>query len=174
MIGTARRGRAPGLGSSICVVVAAVAACAGCVTGRPAASLGEDLRDIRAQIDQVRGRQAEVRRGLDALTMGPQCGSAEFARSSDPEALYREGYARHHSDDDAGAERCFALYLSLRPDSPHSDQALYWLGEAQWAQGNRAGAAEDWREIVRRYPDGEAAPQARRRLGMDAPAPSPP
>ena len=52
------------------------------------------------------------------------------------------------------------------PDHPYADNALYWRGECYYAEGKYEQAANQFRELTRRYPAGNKVPDALLKLGM--------
>lgn len=57
-------------------------------------------------------------------------------------------------------------FATAHPKSALSDNAVYWAGECQYALGHYPEAAERFRALVRRYPDGNKVPDALLKLGM--------
>jgi len=61
-----------------------------------------------------------------------------------------------------------AAFLVKWPDHPYADNAMYWRGEAYFARGEYARAAEQFEGVLARFPGGNKVPDALLKLGMCA------
>jgi tol-pal system protein YbgF len=57
-------------------------------------------------------------------------------------------------------------FLVRWPDHPYAENAMYWRGEAYYAQGEYLRAAEQFDAVVARFGSGNKAPDAMLKLGM--------
>ncbi len=57
-------------------------------------------------------------------------------------------------------EAVLRRFLEKNPNHPFSDNALYWLGESQYARGDYASAAKTFEAVVTRYPSENKVPDA--------------
>jgi tol-pal system protein YbgF len=64
------------------------------------------------------------------------------------------------------ALEAFAAFLVKWPDHPNADNATYWRGEAYYAQGDWAHAAEQFEGVVVRFPSGNKVPDSLLKLGL--------
>lgn len=64
------------------------------------------------------------------------------------------------------AEAQLRRFLERNPDHPFSDNALYWLGECQYARGDYAGALESFEAVVTRYPSENKVPDALLKIAL--------
>jgi tol-pal system protein YbgF len=119
-------------------------------------------------------RVAEYERGLELLRdQRPAEAEAAFARfvAAEPRseladnAWFWIGESRLVRDDAAGALVAFRTAVESYPDGNKTPDALFKLGYCLDVGGDRARAAEVWRELVRRFPATVAAERARERLG---------
>lgn len=118
----------------------------------------------------VLNREARVAR-IDALLMLQRTNAALAAletlpfdngrRSTELQVVRGELRARN---DCTGAERDFSAALSHTPDAGLLERILYGRGVCWSKLGNQAGAAEDFRRYIERFPDGAHAAWARRWL----------
>ncbi len=97
-------------------------------------------------------------------------GRADGPRSSalDPDAktAYETALAQVQGKNyDKGLEGLNA-FLARWPDHPYAENALYWRGEAYFAQGEYLRAAEQFDSVLSRPGSGNKAPDALLKLGM--------
>jgi tol-pal system protein YbgF len=86
----------------------------------------------------------------------------------DPEAkrTYERGLAQvQGKQPDKGLET-LAGFLVKWPDHPYAENAMYWRGEAYYAKGDYAKAAEQFEAVLSRFGGGSKAPDALLKLGM--------
>ena len=94
----------------------------------------------------------------------------ESVRSSalDPDAkkAYETALAQVQAHQyDRGLEGLNA-FLVRWPDHPYAENAMYWRGEAYFAQGEYLRAAEQFDAVVARFGSGSKAPDALLKVGM--------
>lgn len=79
---------------------------------------------------------------------------------------YEAAYAlvRERRFDEALAS--FEEFLRRYPQHPYADNALYWRGEAYYAQGQYLRAVGEFERLLQRFPDGNKAPDALLKLGL--------
>jgi tol-pal system protein YbgF len=95
---------------------------------------------------------------------------AEGARPSalDPEAkrasetALAQVQARQYDRGLAG----LTAFLTRWPDHPYAENALYWRGEAYFAEGEYLRAAEQFEAVLTRFGSGQKQPDALLKLGM--------
>jgi tol-pal system protein YbgF len=66
---------------------------------------------------------------------------------------------------DRGVEGLSA-FLARWPDHPYAENAIYWRGEAYFAQGEYLRAGEQFEAVMARFGSGKKAPDALLKLGM--------
>lgn len=60
----------------------------------------------------------------------------------------------------------FQHFLQENPDSPLSDNAQYWLGEADYVTRRFPAALEEFQKVVSKYPDSSKVPDAKLKIGF--------
>ncbi len=60
----------------------------------------------------------------------------------------------------------FMIYKSQFPESPLSDDALYWIGECYFSQEKYSEAIEYFNELILNYPNGDKIPTAYLKKGI--------
>lgn len=95
-------------------------------------------------------------------------GDAPRASALDPDAkkAYETALAQVQAKQlDRGLEGLNA-FLVRWPDHPYAENALYWRGEAYFAQGEYLRAAEQFDAVLARFGSGSKGPDALLKLGM--------
>ena len=80
--------------------------------------------------------------------------------TEEAQALYDRGYALYHQGRFVDAESTFQQFLQAHGGTELADNAQYWIGEARLARGDTKGALSAFREVARRFPDGNKVPDA--------------
>ena len=81
------------------------------------------------------------------------------------QALYDRGYTLHHQGRYIEAEQVFSRFLQSYGSSDLADNAQYWIAESRLARGEQQSALAALRETLRRYPQGNKAPDALFKVG---------
>jgi tol-pal system protein YbgF len=118
---------------------------------REVSELQRQQKDAQVGIDE-RLRQVEpVRVSLDGLEF---TATPEEKRDFDAamEVLRRSDFVR--------ASQAYAAFLRRYPDSGYTPSALYWLGNAQYANRAYKDAIDSHRRLVTQYPTHLRAPEA--------------
>ena len=93
-------------------------------------------------------------------------GPRSSALDPDAKAAYETALAQVQAKQyDRGLEGLNA-FLVRWPDHPYAENALYWRGEAYFAQGEYLRAAEQFESVLGRPGSGNKAPDALLKLGM--------
>jgi tol-pal system protein YbgF len=143
---------------------------------------GEDPNDKSERPDiRVTGAAGSVSPRPRA---GKSGGRARIEESESPSALRPDGAARSSAlDPDAKAAYEAALaqvqgkqydrgleglnaFLVRWPDHPYAENAIYWRGEAYFAQGEYLRAGEQFEAVLARFGSGKKSPDALLKLGM--------
>jgi len=96
----------------------------------------------------------------------PQASQSATASLDKPEDLYQSAYGHVLSGDYQVAEREFRDYLDIFPKSEKAADANFWLGEAQYSQGNYNDAAKTFLNAHQTYGKSKKAPEMLLKLGM--------
>jgi tol-pal system protein YbgF len=77
-----------------------------------------------------------------------------------PEArlIYESAYLNYVKGNYREAISGFESYLKIMPDSPLSDNALYWIGESYTAMGKSQNAVNTFQELMNKYPESNKKP----------------
>lgn len=144
-----------------------------------------ETRTLRGQLDelqhtvtQTQTQQRELYGDVDrrlAVIEGTATGAAVGAASSRP-----SGLPIPQGDDRANYQAAFDLlkdgkypeaisgfkqFLTTFPDSPLTDNAQYWLGEAHYVTKQYPDALRDFRIVLEKYPDSRKIPDALLKIG---------
>ena len=96
----------------------------------------------------------------------PQASQSSTASLDNPDDLYQAAYGHVLSGDYQVAEREFRDYLDIFPTSEKAADANFWLGEAQYSQGNFNEAAKTFLNAHQTFGKSKKAPEMLLKLGM--------
>jgi len=85
--------------------------------------------------------------------------------TSDPESLYQTAYNDYLRGNYDLAVREFQEYLANFPDTELADNAVYWIGEANYRQRRFRQAIEQFDAVLNRYPRSDKVPSAALKKG---------
>lgn len=80
--------------------------------------------------------------------------------------MYNNAYGDYLKGNYDLAIDSFRLFLQQYPNTPLSDNALYWIGECYYSQGKYSEAIEVFNELLLSYPSGDKVPAAYLKKGM--------
>ena len=96
----------------------------------------------------------------------PQASQSSTASLDNPDDLYQVAYGHVLSGDYQLAEREFRDYLDIFPTGEKAADANFWLGEAQYSQGNFNDAAKTFLNAHQTFSKSKKAPEMLLKLGM--------
>lgn len=96
----------------------------------------------------------------------PQASQSSTASLDNPDDLYQVAYGHVLSGDYQQAEREFRDYLDVFPTGEKAADANFWLGEAQYSQGNFNEAAKTFLNAHQSFGKSKKAPEMLLKLGM--------
>jgi tol-pal system protein YbgF len=96
----------------------------------------------------------------------PQASQNSTASLDNPDDLYQAAYGHVLSGDYQVAEREFRDYLDIFPTGEKAADANFWLGEAQYSQGNFNDAAKTFLNAHQTFGKSKKAPEMLLKLGM--------
>lgn len=108
-------------------------------------------------------------------TAKPQAGKSEPqpAESKKPatvnipaQEMYNNAYGDYLKGNYSLAIDSFKLFLQQYPNTPLSDNALYWIGECHYSQEQYQQAIDAFNELLISYPAGDKVPAAYLKKGM--------
>lgn len=128
----------------------------------------EAMEKLESRLESQELRIASLVARMDRLETStrdsawiPGKSESESAPSyTEPMTLYQD--ARHQLMEKrfVQAATLFETYVATYPDSEFADNAVYWLGECYYSQGNFSKAIETFKSLVRLYPKGSKVPDA--------------
>jgi tol-pal system protein YbgF len=133
---------------------------------RVAHPLAEQVTDE----ENPEGNQIESPPPQEQGDTSSQPSEAEEPPSISPNLSPNEVYNMARSDYLKGnfelAIEGFTIYKSQFPESPLSDDALYWIGECYFSQEKFDEAVEHFNELILNYPNGDKIPAAYLKKGI--------
>jgi tol-pal system protein YbgF len=164
-------------------------------SGEPAADRGAvadlsaDMQSLRTEIAELRGRvDVAEKKASDALRQA-SLARKEIARTRSDAAngegaaapaasgnipdeapakeiqFYREAYASWRSGNTDTCIDQFRTFLQTYPSSPYADDAAYWMADCHFKKKDYRTAVLRFDDVVRKYPEGNKAPDALYRQG---------
>lgn len=121
--------------------------------------------ELSEKIEMLNSRISDSESHLTRISA--KLGSQQKAESEDlsgisPEArlIYESSYLNYVKGNYDEAIKGFTSYLQVAPDSPLSDNALYWIGESYAAMGKNQDAVDNFRDLIEKYPESTKRPTA--------------
>lgn len=151
-------------------------------------ALQSEVRQLRGQVEELdnelrnlRTRQRDQFRNLDErMTMVEGGRSSPLGLDPEPDPLPRVAEALPPADEQRAYEAAFELLMSGNhdaaiprlerfmeqfPNGSYSANALYWLGEAKYANRDYQGALVDFEAVRSRFRDSDKAADALLKVG---------
>jgi len=72
--------------------------------------------------------------------------------------MYNNAYGDYLKGNYSLAIDSFKLFLQHYPNTPLSDNALYWIGECHYSQGQYQEATDTFNELLVSFPAGDKVP----------------
>jgi tol-pal system protein YbgF len=149
---------------------------------RSGADLNADLDAIQGRIGELEEQMRETLHRIEQLSQQVAAASEELKElpqraptqidpveprlpANDPETLYQEAYADYRAANYALATNAFHHYLETYPDSEQADNAMYWMGESYFAQGQFNQAVDAFNNVLSKYPRSEKVASAMLKRG---------
>ena len=121
--------------------------------------------ELSEKIEMLNSRISDTESHLTRISA--KLGSHTKTESDDlsqisPEArlIYESAYLNYVKGNYDEAINGFTSYLQIAPESPLSDNALYWIGESHAAMGKNQSAVDTFRDLIERYPESTKRPTA--------------
>ena len=92
--------------------------------------------------------------------------AASKLAADDAVTMYRKAYDKLKTADYKTSAQLFRQLVDLYPAHELADNALYWLGEVDYAQKNYRQALDTFRSVIDTYPTGNKAPDAMLKMGF--------
>ena len=125
---------------------------------------GSDEEMLRG-LSEVQQRQRDIAQGVDerlrrfepvTVTMDGR----EFTADPAEQAAFEGALAAFRKGDFVAAQSAFAGFVKQYPSSGYKPTALFWLGNAQYANRDYRGAIANFRALLQQAPDHPRAPEA--------------
>jgi len=149
------------------------------LTTRQLQSISQELAASRARLTTgavlppVTAGAAGAAAGAAATTGNDEPGAAATERpvasgssASTPEELYRSAYEDYMRGNYDLASQGFSDYRQRWPNTELTDNALYWIGECNDAQGETEQALEVFTQVLEDYPTSDKAAAAQLKKGL--------
>lgn len=120
--------------------------------------------EVNPGLDNESASLSDELPGVDAGL--PQASEQTTASLDNPDDIYQAAYGHVLSGDYQLAEREFRDYLDIFPNGDKAADANFWLGEAQYSQGNFNEAAKTFLNAHQAYGKSKKAPEMLLKLGM--------
>ena len=155
--------------------------------GTPLADLSADVQSLRSEIASLRGRvEVAEKQATDALRQATlvrkemartqseaaQAQAGAGAEPTVPEALpskevqaYREALAAGRAGETDVCIDRFRSFLQTYASSRYADDAAYWMADCHFQKKDYRTAVLRFDDVVRKYPEGNKAPDALYRQG---------
>ncbi|WP_421579363.1 tol-pal system protein YbgF [Shinella sp. M31] len=104
--------------------------------------------------------------GVDGGSNLPAASESSTASLDNPDDLYNVAYGHVLTGDYQMAEREFRDYLDIFPKGEKAADANFWMGEAQYSQGNYNDAAKTFLNAHQTFSKSKKAPEMLLKLGM--------
>ncbi len=104
--------------------------------------------------------------GVDSGNNLPAASESSTASLDNPDDLYNVAYGHVLTGDYQMAEREFRDYLDIFPKGEKAADANFWMGEAQYSQGNYNDAAKTFLNAHQTFSKSKKAPEMLLKLGM--------
>lgn len=126
---------------------------------------------ISAQINDLSQRLTGVAQRVDEMKYqvappGVDTTAQHEVVDAKPRELYDQAYLDLSKGNYELAKQGFEEYLRLYGDTELADNALYWLGEADYVLGNYQDALTKFRQAPSKYPKGNKVPAALFKVGL--------
>lgn len=155
--------------------------------------LQEQVRDLRGQIDTLKYQLRQNEQGqrdlyenldkrLSALENGGGAGGSDgmgtgsdggdnygaSSASGDPEvqSQYMDAFNQLKNGQYDGAIKDFNTFLDQHPDSAYSDNAWYWLGEANYVQRHYDESTQAFQTVVNRFKSSDKVAGSLYKIGV--------
>lgn len=147
-------------------------------------SLLQDVQRLREQVRRMRGQvqtlEHQIKRNresqqrmyqelderLTALENGGTAKGGNKASKAEIKESYLAAFDLLRNGKYNAAIGSFEQFNQKYPDNSYSDNALYWLGQARYVQGDLSGAMKALQKLEKKYPESSKLPSALFRIGV--------
>lgn len=116
-------------------------------------ALKEKIQALESKNQALEKKQIEVKKPLGKI------------KHTDPENLYKKARNLLIEEQYRQAADGFSAFINNYPDNSLADNAVYWLGECFYSEGNFQQAILVFQDLVKKYPKSEKVPDALLKTG---------
>lgn len=132
--------------------------------GEVARLRGQDESMVR-ELSEMQRRQKDIAQGLDERFRKFEPAKVtvdgrEFTAEPAEQQVFEAALATFRKGEFVAAQTAFAEFLRRYPQSGYRPTALFWLGNAQYANRDYRGAIGNFRALLAQSPDHPRAPEA--------------
>jgi tol-pal system protein YbgF len=132
--------------------------------GEVARLRGQDESMVR-ELSEMQRRQKDIAQGLDERFRKFEPAKVtvdgrEFTAEPAEQQVFEAALATFRKGEFVAAQAAFAEFLRRYPQSGYRPTALFWLGNAQYANRDYRGAIGNFRALLAQSPDHPRAPEA--------------
>jgi tol-pal system protein YbgF len=145
-----------------------------------------DLRALRGKLDELqnavtksqelqRASYADLDKRIAALEAGgggggagsiPRAGNTSAPVQGDDRTMYQTAFDLLRDSKYPESIAAFKQFMATYPNSAMADNALYWLGEAQYITKDYPEALRNFRSMVEKFPQSRKMPDALLKIGL--------
>jgi len=144
-----------------------------------------DLRALRGKLDELqnavtkaqelqRAGYVDLDKRLAALEGGgggqaatsPRANNSPAPVQGDDRSMYQSAFDLLRDSKYTEAIAAFKQFMAIHPSSAMADNALYWLGEAQYVTKEYPEALRNFRSMVEKFPQSRKIPDALLKIGL--------
>lgn len=142
-----------------------------------------DLRALRGKLDELqnavnksqelqRASYADLDKRIAALEAGgggassPRAGNVTAPVQGDDRTMYQTAFDLLRDSKYPESIAAFKQFMATHPNSAMADNALYWLGEAQFVTKDYPEALRNFRSMVEKFPQSRKMPDALLKVGL--------
>jgi tol-pal system protein YbgF len=127
----------------------------------------QDMRGNSERIKELEKRMAAQEEKLGKPGAPPPAGTGEAGPEwKSPEEMYEYAVGQTKGGNHRKARETLTAFVAKYPDHKLVPNALYWKGEAFFAEKDYENAILAFQDVVDRYPSGDKAPDAMYKQGL--------
>jgi tol-pal system protein YbgF len=133
----------------------------------------------RERMDRMATDSAAIQKRMDMIDQylnleaaqvqepaAPPASAVVAAKPASDQALYGQAKKAFDDGDDKAARKGFEQLIADYPQSPHADNAQFWIGETYYREKWYEKAILEYQKVIEKYPSGNKAPAALLKQGL--------
>lgn len=125
-------------------------------TDEKLSALITEVEELKAISQKVNDRLITVEKRATAKPKS----SSKDSKTSGPKTMYNKAFSYINKKDHKTATKKMREFIKAYPKHSLADNALYWIGEMHYADGNWDQAILEFENVQTQYPKGDKAPAA--------------